>query len=82
MEVTGVKLEQLRGKHRSTNISTWVWSGQMGRELEFTISIYGEGSTASEREILDGWTPEIGMDHVESEEHLFLAKVIMEALKK
>jgi len=82
MEVTGVKLEQLRGKHYSTDVSVWVWSEELGGELDFTVSISGYGPTPSYREILDGWEPEVGMDHVESKEHLFIAKVIMEALKK
>ena len=74
MEVDSVELQPLPNKHYKTSLIVEV----EGRT--FKVSICGSGSKPSEREILALWQPDHGMDHVESEEHLFLAQKIMEAL--
>ena len=74
MKVTEVELQPLPSKHYETSLIVEV----DGRP--FKVSICGSGSKPSQREINNGWEPEFGMDHVESVEHLFLARKIMEAL--
>ena len=74
MKIGEVELQPLPSKHYETSLIVEV----DGRP--FKVSICGSGSKPSEREILALWEPEFGMDHVESEEHLFLARKIVEAL--
>ena len=74
MKVDSVELQPLPNKHYETSLIVEV----EGRT--FKVSICGYGPTPSQREIDNGWQPDHGMDHVESEEHLFLAQKIMEAL--
>ena len=74
MKIDSVELQPLPSKHYETSLIVEV----EGRP--FKVSICGSGSKPSKREILALWEPEFGMDHVESEEHLFLAQKIMEAL--
>jgi len=55
------EIEPLQGKYYGTRIL--LDSG--------VIEVWTDGSRPqkpSEREIADGWTPDVGMDHVESEE--------------
>lgn len=67
-------LRPLANKHYSTDIEVKFES----HSSPFVVSIYGEGTVASVRE--DDWEPCDGMNHVESEEHLYLANLIMNAI--
>lgn len=71
MKVNNIKLEHLKGKHYSTQITLEV----NGRG--FLISLAGSGTKPSKRELAYGWEPDYGMDHVESEEHFYLASLIL-----
>ena len=74
MKIDSVELQPLPSKHYETSVVVRIDG------LHFTINICGYGLTPSQREIDNGWEPDYGMNHVESEEHLFLAQKIMEAL--
>lgn len=75
MNITDVELEELSGKHYETRIHLLV------DDLPFTVFVAGHGSGPSAREIEKRWEPDWGMDHVESEEHMVIANLIVEALK-
>lgn len=72
MKITKVELADLPCKHYSTDLYATV-EGDEGEEYVFTVSISGYGPKPSSRELEKGWEPDWGMDHVESEMHLFLA---------
>jgi len=72
MKITKVELAGLPCKHYSTDLYATVKSDE-GEEYVFTVSISGYGLKPSRRELERGWEPDWGMEHVESEEHLFLA---------
>ena len=78
-----VQLKPLPSKHYSTDVEVEVggngWD-ELGRT--FRIEICGTGSKPSVREYERGYCAEEGMNHVESEEHYYLASVILEALRK
>ena len=73
MKITEVELADLPCNHYSTDLYVTVESDE-GYEYAFTVSISGYGSKPSHRELEKGWEPDWGMDHVESDVHLFLAK--------
>lgn len=75
MRITNVELIPLGGKHYATEVFVEVNGNQ------FRVDICGYGSRPSQRELDNGWEYDYGMDHVEGEEHLFLANLVMEALK-
>lgn len=82
MRIGKVKLEPLESKHYSTRVIVEV--GGNGYDEEgpyFTVEISGTGSRPSTREYEKGYYPEDGMGHVESEEHMYLATRILEALR-
>lgn len=74
MKIGKVEIQPLESKHYETCLIVEV------DRRPFKVSICGYGPKPSQREIDNGWEPEYGMDHVESEEHLFLAHKIMGAL--
>lgn len=73
MKVVDVSLKPLPNKHYSTDLTVTFDSGET-----FDVEISGYGSTPSQREVDNGWEPDFGMNHVESEGHLFLAQKIKE----
>ena len=73
MKVTKLELADLPYKHYSTDLYVTVENDE-GEEYGFTVRISGYGPKPSSREFDRGWDSEEGMDHVESEMHLFLAK--------
>jgi hypothetical protein len=75
MKLGSVELGELPDKHYATEVFAEVNDGT------FRIDICGYGPKPSKRELDNGWQMDYGMDHVESEEHLFLANLIVEALK-
>ena len=75
MKITKVELADLPCKHYRTDLYATVESDE-GEEYVFTVSISGYGPKPSSREIEKGWEPDWGMDHVESEMHLFLAQAV------
>lgn len=80
MKLGEIHLKPLSFKHYETEVEVEAEVG--GCWTTFKISISGEGSKPSFREYEKGYHPDDGMDHVESEEHLFLATRILEALRK
>lgn len=80
MKIKSVSLKELTSKHYSTDICVVVEVD--GEDYHFTIQVSGYAPKASRREIAAGWEPDWGMDHVESELHLFLAETISEVLSK
>ena len=80
MKITKVELAELPNKHYSTDLYATVESDE-GEEYVFTVSIWGYGPKPSSRELERGWEPEHGMDHVESDMHLFLAEKVRALLK-
>lgn len=76
MKIDKVELEPLRSKWYSTKIEV-VAEGKL-----FSIEVRGAGSSPSPREYENGYLPDEGMDHVESDEVYRMALVIMEALRK
>lgn len=78
MEIISAKVLPLPCKHYSTDVDVTVVVEDT--DFHFTISVSGFGPNASSREKERGWEPDWGMDHTESEAHLFLAKRIVEAL--
>lgn len=75
-KIDSVELLPLPSKHYSTEVEVYV------NNRYFRVDVCGYGPKPSKRELDNGWIPEYGMDHVESEEHLFLANLIKEALEK
>lgn len=71
MKLENFKMEPLKSKHYSTDIPLEVNGNN------FLIRISGNGTKPSKREIDRGWEPEHGMDHTESEEHTYLASLIL-----
>jgi hypothetical protein len=66
-------IESLKGKYYGTKVtngkdSIVIWTSHSGE--------------VSEREILDGWTEEVGFDHTESAKDYKYAQIIVEALNK
>lgn len=80
MKIKSVVLTELPCKHYSTDIDVVVEDD--GEDYHFTIQVSGYAPRASRREVASGWKPDWGMDHVESELHLFLAETISEVLSK
>lgn len=76
MKIDKVELEPLRSKWYSTRIEV------TAEGKPFSIEVSGTGSSPSPREYENGYFPDEGMDHVESDEVYRMALVIMEALKK
>ena len=76
-----MQLESLENKHYDTRIRVWL-DGDHYESLgqEFLISISGLGVSPSYRELEREYYPEEGMNHIESEQHLFLAQEIIKAL--
>ena len=77
MKITKIELVDLPIKHYSTDVLVTVENE--GEDYEFKISILGCGPKPSYRELERGWEPDWGMDHVESDIHLFLAQRLMES---
>ena len=75
MKITKVELLDLPCKHYSTDLYATV-ENEDGEEYVFTVSISGCGPKPSSRELERGWEPDLGMDHVESSMHLFLAEKV------
>lgn len=69
-------LKPLVNKHYSTDIEV-KFKNCPGT---FLISISGEGTVASDRE--GDWEPCDDMNHVESREHLYLANIILDAIRE
>lgn len=81
MRVTRVKLETLETKHYSTNVTVWLdGDGWTTDGTPFSISISGYGKKPSDRELEKGYDVYEGMNHVESEEHLAIARAILQQL--
>ena len=78
MKITKVTIEDLPNKHYQTELTVSMLSD--GHEYPLTVSVYGYGPNPSRRELQNGWEPEHGMDHVESDLHLFLAEAIYSKL--
>jgi len=70
MKIDNIKIKPLKGNHYDTQITLEV-NGK-----NFLISIAGRGTKPSKREVAYGWEPDDDMDHVESEEHIYLASLI------
>lgn len=79
LTVVDVEILPLRQKHYSTELVVTVDVG--GWQYDMRISITGYAPNPSTREIKAGWEPDFGMDHVESETHWQMAKVIQRALR-
>ena len=78
MEVVDVTILPLGSKHYSTDLEVVVCVD--GLEYTMKVSISGYAPTPSYREVLKGYEPDYGMDHVESETHLKLAHIFAKAL--
>ena len=78
MKVVAANLRPLPSKFYSTEINLVVKVGNNNYNLYIDIS--GYAPVASEREIAQGWSPEDGMDHTESEAHYRIAKAICACL--
>ncbi len=74
MKITKVELQELPSKHYSTDLLIPV--NQDDDDYVFTVSVAGYGPKPSHREIKRGWEPDWGMNHVESDIHLFLAQAV------
>ena len=83
MKISNVELEPLKSKHYETVISVTFDGGRYRKNrIKFCVNICGDGTSPSQRELYTGWVPDYGMYHVESEEHLFLAQKIIDALQR
>ena len=83
MKISNVELEPLPSKHYETTIIVTFDVGQYRKNrIKFCVNICGDGTSPSQRELDRGWEPDYGVDHVESEEHLFLAQKIIDALQR
>lgn len=80
MKVKSVELDELLGKHYSTEVHVEVEVN--GSYYNFLVEVSGYAPNPSRRELNKGWEPDYGMDHVESDVHLFLAETIVKALEK
>lgn len=78
MRIKNVKLTPLPSKHYETVVEVTV--GQDWGDSIFKVSISGYGSNPSIRELENGEYPCDGMNHVESDVHLFLAEAIYSKL--
>lgn len=71
-----ITLEPLEGKYYETVILV-----DLGNHRGLRISIGGWGGEASEREKKNGWEPDYGMDHVETQDAYEVAKKIVKLLE-
>jgi len=76
--IVTVELKELPSKHYSTDIKV----GFYGHWSTFLISISGDGTAPSLREVKEGWEDDFDMNHVESVEHEYLADLILKTLRK
>jgi hypothetical protein len=81
MKIKSVTIEPLSGKHYGTEVFVKVFD-QFGFSNDISISISGYYPAPSQREIDNGWEPDEGMDHVETEAEHVIALIIKEALEK
>jgi len=79
IEITAVELLPLERKHYATEVSVGLTIN--GEVYTFRADVCGYAPQASSRERDRGWEPDWGMDHTESEAHLFIANRIVKALK-
>ena len=79
IKIKSVKLQPLRYKHYVTEVCVDLEVD--GWTYDFKVEVGGFAPNPSPRELEGGWEPDQGMDHVESEAHLFLAHKICEALE-
>jgi len=78
MKIIDAHLMPLPTKHYSTDVKVAVSVG--GEEYYLMVSVSGYAPNASAREKEQGWEPDWGMDHIESEAHLGIAQTIVAAL--
>lgn len=70
-------IKPLRNKYYGTVVQL-----NNGDTIDVWLGPNTECYRASEREIANGWTPDMGFDHVETEESYKVAKIICDALTK
>lgn len=80
MKIKDVILEPLESKHYLTEVVVYVEDAH-GREWTVGVDIHGYYPNPSQREFDDGWEPDRGMDHVETEAEYKIALAVAEALK-
>lgn len=76
MKLESIEIKPLKSKHYSTDINVVFSDGSF-----CGVSVFGEGFYPSERELLNGWEPEDGLNHVETDVVYEVAQVIEKALK-
>ena len=74
MKILDVHILPLEPKHYSTDLVVEVEVD--GSQYALRVSIAGYAPKPSIRAKLQGWEPDWGMDHTESETHLALAHLI------
>lgn len=80
IKIKNSHIKPLCDKHYTTDVQ--VTAEIDGENYTMTIQISGYAPNASERAKELGWEPDWGMDHTESELHLYLAQKINETLNK
>lgn len=78
IKITDANLIPLKSKHYSTDVIVGV--DVDGITYNLIVAVSGYAPNASCREKSRGWEPDWGMDHTESESHLFIAQKIINAL--
>ena len=81
MKILKAEILDLQCKHYDTVVGLDI-EGDDGEEYHLSISIAGYFPKPSKRELERGWEPDWGMDHIESEAHLEIAKKIVETLSR
>lgn len=81
MKFKSVTIKPLSWKHYETELVVEVYD-QFGFSNDVSISISGDYPAPSQRELDNGWEPDDGMDHVETEAEYVVALIIKEALEK
>lgn len=76
MKLESIEIKPLESKHYSTDIDVVFYDGSF-----CGVSVFGRGFYPSERELLNGWEPEDGLNHVETGVVYEVAQVIEKALK-
>jgi hypothetical protein len=79
MKAVEATLLPLPSKHYETQVEVLV-KDDNGGHWNFIVSVSGYGPRPSKRALDRGWEPDWGMDHVESDIHLYLADKIAAAL--
>lgn len=78
MKVLNVFIRPLETKHYATDVEVEVEVD--GEQYPLVVSIAGYAPKPSIRARLQGWEPDRGMDHVESESHHMIAQLIASTL--